>query len=210
MRFFLGLLLAACGTIGAQRISVGVTGGIPVTNTFDIGFIHAGSFDPKTVRYTVGPAAEFHLHGPLRLEVNALYQPFSFNLDTEFIVPSYSHTSGSLWQFPALVELSLPLRRWHPFVETGPSFQVATGITRSTRQIVQTVPFADHPDPTRRAVAGIVAGGGFDFRLRHLTISPQVRYTYWIAENFDFTESSSSHAGSHLNQVQVLLSLRFW
>jgi hypothetical protein len=190
----------------AQAVTAGGIAAFPLTDTFDTGFIYRGTFVPKTVRYQVGPAVDFRLPGSFRVEVDALYQPFSFN-QSVFSFPFWqSHTSGNLWQFPAVLKFRVPAPLLKPFIEAGPSAQIATNITETLTSFVQPTPLVSHPDPTSKAVAGIVFGGGIDLRLGHFLVSPQVRYTRWIRENFDFSESD--HVGSHLNQIQALLSIR--
>lgn len=72
------LLLFFPFSIFGQVITAGITGGVPLTDTFDTGFVPPEArFTAKTVRYNVGPAIDFRIFGPLRGEVGALYQPFS-------------------------------------------------------------------------------------------------------------------------------------
>jgi hypothetical protein len=206
MRVALALIFTAYG-VYAQAVTVGVIGAVPLTDTFDTGFIYRGTFAPKTVRYQLGPAVDFRLPGTFRGEIDALYQLFSFNESFFSTTPTQSRTSGNLWQFPAVLKYRIPTPVLKPFVEGGMSVQIATNITQTGETTYpQPTPFVYHPDPTSRAVAGIVLGGGVDLRVGHFIISPQVRYTRWIWENFDF--SQSDHVGSHLNQIQVLLSIR--
>lgn len=191
----------------AQTMTVGGIAALPLTNSFDTGFIYHGTFAPKTVRYQVGPAIDFRLPGSFRGEIDALYQPFSFTQSVLSTTPSHSRTSGNLWQFPAVLKYRLSTHGLKPFVDAGPSVQIATNIMQSGEVIIlQPTPFVSHPAPTSKAVVGMVFGGGIDFRLGHFLISPQMRYTRWFRENFDFSESD--HVGSHLNQMQVLLSIR--
>jgi hypothetical protein len=115
-----------------QSITAGLTGGIPVTDTFDSEYQCAPpfctTFAPETVRYTIGGALDFRLIGPFRGEVDALYQPFSFDIsgfnDVNFAT-SYSSTKGSLWQFPVLAKYRVPVPHLKPFVDIGPSVQLA-------------------------------------------------------------------------------------
>ncbi len=204
-------LILTVGGLHAQAVTVGAIAAVPVTDTFDTGFVYRGTFTPKTVRYHVGPAIDFRLPGPFRVEIDALYQPFSLTGSSFVGTPSQSHTSGNLWQFPALLKFRIPTPLLKPFIEAGPSVQIATNITEAMTVYGGPLPqtFVSHPDPyPSRAVPGIVVGGGVDFRVGHFVISPQMRYTRWISGNFDFSEEPSSYVGSHLNQIQVLLSIR--
>jgi hypothetical protein len=204
MRLALALIFAA-HAVYAQAVTAGAIGAVPLTDTFDTGFVHFGSFDPKTVRYQVGPAIDFRIPRSFRVEIDALYQPFSFNEGTfsgEF--PAQSHTSGNLWQFPALLKYRVPTLLLKPFVEAGTSVQIVTNsITKIVTYFPQPTTSVYHLGPS--PVGGIVLGGGIDLRLGHFLISPQVRYTHWLSTNFD---QGSPGLGSHVNAIQVLLSIR--
>jgi len=188
-----------------QAITVGIIGGVPVTDTFDSGEFHAGAVTGKTIRYAIGPALDFHLFGPLRVEIDALYQPFSFRTYCENCgAPTYGHTFGNLWQFSPLLKFQIPTPVLKPFVDGGPSVQLASDITESSYNLIQTQPITQHPGPN--AVPGISIGGGLAFRLGPLILAPEVRYTHWFDENFN--PFNTPQRGSHLNQVVVLLSIR--
>ena len=188
----------------AQVVTVGAIAAVPLTDTFDTAFIHEGNFDPKTVRYQVGPAIDMRLTQSFRVEIDALYQPFSFNESNFGGTPSQSHISGNLWQFPVLLKYRVPTPLFKPILEAGPSVQIAANLTETSTTVIQPTPFVSHPDPPG-AVAGIALGGGIDLRLGHFLISPQVRYTRWISKTFDL---GTPGVGSHLNAIQVLLSIR--
>jgi hypothetical protein len=201
------ILIFTSHAVCAQAVTVGVIAAVPLTDTFDTGFIYRGTFAPKTVRYQVGPAVDFRFFGSFRGEIDALYQPFSFSQSFLSGTPTLSRTSGSLWQFPVVLKYRIPTPALKLFVEAGASVQIAANIIQRGEVIIlQPTPFVYHPDPTSRAVPGIVVGGGVDFRLGHFLLSPQMRYTRWISENFDFTQTD--HVGSHLNEIQVLFSIR--
>ena len=206
----LGLLLgqlAGLTNLHAQRISVGAEAGVPVTGSFDTGFIYRGSFDPTTTRYVVGPAAAVSLGNRFAAELSALYQPFSFGQSTIIGTPASWKTSGSLWQFPLLLKYRILEGPITPFVTAGPSLQLVTNITERFITVTDPTPVVSHPQPDRRAVAGFTAGAGLGFSLGRLHISPEVRYTRWSAENFNFTQTN--HVGTNLNQVQLLVAFMF-
>ena len=57
MKFALASLICHLGGLGeihAQPVSLGVEAGVPVTGSFDTGFIYRGAFAPATTRYAVG------------------------------------------------------------------------------------------------------------------------------------------------------------
>jgi|SRR5579859_6339449 len=207
MKLSLGFLFLHLGLCHAQRISVGAEAGVPVTESFDTGFIYRGSFDPTTVRYVVGPAVGVSLGHRFAAEVSALYQPFSFRQSNIMGTPSSWKTAGNFWQFPLLLKYRLLEGPIAPYITAGPSLQLATNITQSFITIIDPTPVVSHPQPDRRVIAGFTAGAGLGFSLGHLRISPEVRYTRWAAENFNFTQTN--HVGTNLNQVQILVAFMF-
>jgi hypothetical protein len=207
-KLLLGFLLFQLGGIcHAQRISVGVEAGVPATESFDTGFIYRGSFDPTTTRYVVGPAVGVSLRSRLAAEINALFQPFSFRQSNIIGTPSSWKTTGNLWQFPLLLKYHLLEGPIAPYITAGPSLQLATNITESFITVIDPTPVVSHPQPDRRVIAGFTAGGGLGFSLGRLRISPELRYTRWAAENFNFTQTN--HVGTTLNQVQLLVAFMF-
>lgn len=210
MKIALGLLLcqiAGLRNVHAQHISVGVVSGIPATESFDTGFIYRGSFDPTTARYILGPAVAVRLGNRFAAEFSALYQPFSFRQSTIILTPASWKTTGNLWQFPMLLKYRFPEGPIAPYITAGPSLQFVTNITESFVTIVDPTPVVSHPPPDRRVIAGFAAGAGLGFSLGRLHISPEVRYTRWAAENFNFTQTN--HVGTSLNQVQILIAFMF-
>jgi hypothetical protein len=195
------------GLCHAQRISLGVEAGVPVTASFDTGFIYRGSFDPTTARYVLGPAFGVSLGNRFAAEVTALYQPFSFRQSTIIETPASWKTTGSLWQFPLLLKYRILQGPIAPYITAGPSLQLVTNITESFITIIDPTPVVSHPQPDRRVIAGFTAGGGLGFSLGRLLISPEVRYTRWAAESFNFTQTN--HVGTNLNQVQILVAFMF-
>jgi hypothetical protein len=195
------------GLCHAQRISFGVEVGVHATGSFDTGFIYRGSFDPTTTRYVVGPAVGLMFGNRFAAEFNALYQPFSFRQSNIIGTPSSWKTTGNLWQFPLLLKYRILEGPIAPYITAGPSLQLATNITQSFITIIDPTPVVSHPQPDRRGIAGFTAGGGLGFSLGRLRISPELRYTRWAAENFDFTQTN--HVGTSLNQVQILVAFMF-
>jgi len=201
------LVFLCWSPIFGQVVTAGFTAGVPVTETFESGYSFCESgLTARTVRYTIGPALDFRVFGPLRGEIDALYQPFSFQ--TQIVdcapAPTYIHTHGSLWQFPVLLKLRIPAPVVKPFIEAGISVQLAAGVTESQYNLVQRTPVTYHLEPN--AVPGFVAGGGVEFHFRSLIFAPEIRYTRWFDQNF--APLGEPPPGSNLNQLQILLSIR--
>src|SRR5204863_5517183 len=125
---FLMCHLAGLAEIHARPVSLGVEAGVPVTESFDTGFIYRGAFVPTTTRYVVGPAFEVRLGSHFAAEFNALYQPFSFRQSNLIGTPSSSKSTGNLWQFPLLLRYRILESPIEPYITAGPSVQIATNI----------------------------------------------------------------------------------
>jgi hypothetical protein len=200
----LALLFVSSLPVFSQPVTVGVTGAVPVTETLNnSGGPEEFSYRSGTVRYNIGPAVDFRIIGPFRAEIDALYQPFSLRTFCECnAIPTYGHTTGALWQFPALLKFRLPSPVLKPFVDAGPSFQLASNIANSSYTIIQPTPVTTHPSPT--AAAGFAIGGGFEFHARPLIFAPEIRCTHWFGVNLD----QGPGTGTNANQIQILLSIR--
>lgn len=148
----LGLILLISASVSAQVVSVGVTGGMPLTDAMatNASQMIPGPLVPslpsfgtcvecaaeRTLPYVVGPAVEARIKGPFSLDVEALYSRVDF-----------THTSGSYvvvgnvapiifanftatkhiinrWEFPVLLKYAMYTgHKLQPFVEGGLSVQ---------------------------------------------------------------------------------------
>ena len=150
--------------------------------------VYLHSSGPPT--FIVGPLLEFRLSRRFSLEVDALYRPISD--DWQLI---YQKATGSAlglitpgayhdftWTFPILAKYTLPIHRIHPFVELGPSFRY-TSVTSAS-------PY------------GVTAGAGMDIQLRHIKVTPALRFTCWAA-------GTISDDSLVRNEMSLLLSFSF-
>jgi outer membrane protein assembly factor BamA len=197
------ILLAAClGVAQAESLTLGIKGGIPVTNVFDAGsgsYTHAYfTSSSKTKRYTVGPTVTFLFPRRLGLEIDALYRRVnydSFNSTTVSagdagIIDTWSSTVGNRFDVPILL-------RWSPvsrlYVVAGPALSANFGYTQTVHTI-QDLALAGSSDSysvsdkpgelEHRVTAGVTFGAGFDAAAGRLHIKPEVRYTRWPAPAF--------------------------
>src|SRR5438093_12751582 len=108
---FLMCHLAGLGEIHAQPVSLGVEAGVPVTESFDTGFIYRGAFRlsrcaleavsrPSSVRST--SRSRFW-------QSNVIGTPSSLNI------------TGNLWQFPVLLKCRILEGPIEPYITAGPS-----------------------------------------------------------------------------------------
>lgn len=183
----------------AQHLSIGVTGGIGLTDAFvdqtagnsNGGFhLYSGAKD-----YLVGPAIEVRLPFHLGVELDALYRPLHLTDATfSFIGPPpinrISQGTIATWEFPLLGKYHLAGRLIRPFVEAGPSFRHG-GTNTSLLGGLSVI--SSH---------GFTAGGGGEIHLWRLGIAPEFRYTRWAADNYPFPFSN-------VNQAELLVGLWF-
>ena len=200
--FLLCVLLPA--SAWAQHLSIGVTGGIGLTDAFTdqtfnfnnaIFHNYSGAKD-----YLVGPAIQVSLPFGLAVEFDALYRPLHLaNFTEDLFIPSFRGTTQSTlntWEFPLLAKYSLPGHLIRPFVETGPSFRHA-GTNASLPNNVSLL--SNH---------GFTAGGGGEIHVWKLRIAPEIRYTRWAADNVSGIFGIPLPA-SQLNQAELLVGLWF-
>lgn len=186
------LLLLVVLPASSQIFSVGVKGGIPITDAFSPGQggdgATASSIDR---RYIVGPTAEVHLPFHLSFEVDALYRRNGFRYEGLFFD---IRTGVNDWQFPLLGKYELGFGPFKPFVDAGVAYRHVTA-SNSTPPI-------NNPNS-----AGFTAGGGITLKLLFLRLSPEIRYSYWPSPPYD-PDRSQAVRSSH-NQADFLLGLTF-
>jgi opacity protein-like surface antigen len=185
------LLLLVVLPASSQIFSVGVKGGIPITDAFStrasssaIGF----SYDR---RYIVGPTAEIHLPFHLSFEVDALYRRNGFQSNGQFFS---IRTGVNDWQFPLLGKYELGFGPFKPFVDAGVVYRHVTASNSALR--------IDNPNS-----AGFTAGGGITLKLLFLRLSPEIRYSYWPSPPYN--NSGSQVVWSSQNQADFLVGLTF-
>jgi hypothetical protein len=187
------------GHFFGPRISFGVVAGVTLTPDFPsyqangIAITGTGS-EPFTLTNTSGPRSfiagpeiEVSLRHGFSLEADAIDRPErSRGTNT---IPGYSESysySNSIptWQLPVLAKYRIGRSRFQPFLEAGPSFRLASGLTRS-------------------AFYGVTGGAGVATHLSHLVIAPAVRFTHWAPNTFDISN------GAFRNEAELLAGLTF-
>ena len=145
-------------------------------------------------RWTGGPSIELHLPKLFSLEFDALYrtsrEQSSYAVSFDPKVNPYftsSRQSTNTWDLPLLLKRRFQIGSWRPFLSAG--YQWSRGVTKGWYQYScagpqgsctpTEYPFPElyggqikHTDWQR----GVVAGAGLDFKTRHGTISPEVRF----------------------------------
>jgi hypothetical protein len=200
------LLLFAGLSASAQHLSVGIIGGIPLTNGFSDFTAHGVDTITHTFsdskQYLVGPMVDVRLPLSLGLEVDALYRPLSL-VNNSTVLPAISLLTGNTpgtWEFPILAKYRLPLIPIvKPFVEAGPSF-------RTKDSSISWI-----------SGRGFTFGGGIELHLLRLRIAPQLRYTHWGSDGQSLSSIATGTATavstlappSQQNQAEFLVGFSF-
>jgi hypothetical protein len=201
--FLLPLLLTSIALPSpAQRLTLGVVAGTGLTDDFRRdSFTFPGAAD-QTSTFTTGPVSRGPIVGPklelglplgFSVEADALHRPLR-STTTQTISPPVVLPNGAVlstigpdqrthasWEFPILVRHRVPLARWRPFLEAGPSFRPAgtsTGIAHT----------------------GITVGAGVSLPVHSVTIAPALRYTRW-------REAPAFLPVANVNQMELVVGI---
>jgi opacity protein-like surface antigen len=209
------ILLTAVFAISglAQPVSIGVTGGVPMTDFLNAAHGDQASYATNTKRYTVGPTIEFHLPGRLSLEVDGLYKRVGYNFVGSDSTGNQltARTTANSWEFPITGKFEITPGPLRPFIQAGVSVRNISGI-RQVQDVVQAgtlnqVTVSSPAEFNTDTDLGFVFGGGVSIKAGRLRISPQIRYTRWGSENFRDPLHSLLH--TNLNQADFLLGITF-
>ncbi len=213
MRCLLGVVVFFVWTLPAypEILSVGVKGGVPLTEAFDTARSGPLAFAAATRRYTFGPTVELHLARGLGVEFDALYRRVSYESDlTSTGQVVVRRTTGNSWEFPLLLKIRFGESSATPYITTGASFQHLSGLTQigdffegSTQRRVET---SRPGELQNRFNAGFVIGGGLELHAGPMRISPEVRYTRWGWESF---RDVSGFLRSNQDQAAFLVGITF-
>jgi hypothetical protein len=167
----IAVLLLAGSVALAQHFSVGIVGGVPLTDGLsdvsqaETGLVTRTFSDSKL--YIVGAMVEVRLPLGIAIEADGLYRPINSAMDVQVIPGPVYHYSENVatWEFPILGKYRftfLPVLK--PFVEAGPSFRTTgSGLSWVSGK-------------------GVTAGVGVEIKVLKLRISPEIRYTRWGAD----------------------------
>jgi hypothetical protein len=190
---------AAGGHVFGSRISFGVvagatltpdfptnqTKGIVITGTGSEPFTQTNTSGPRS--FIAGPEVEVRASHGFSVEADAIYRPEK-QRGTSTIFgngQSYSYTSSvTTWQFPVLAKYRIGQSRFQPFLEAGPSFRLASALTRA-------------------ATYGATGGIGVETHLSRLAIAPAVRFTHWGPSSFEI------QGGAFRNEAELLAGFTF-
>lgn len=168
----------------AQPFGAGLKIGVPATDAFKVlPDPSLGIFTGESHRYTIGPYVELRLPARMAVEVDALYRSYDFR-------SAGVGASASSWEFPVLIKHRFPVPFVKPYFDAGLSFSRLSDIKLSSLN--------------HRSNYGVVVGGGVEFNLLLIKVSPEIRYTGWAFRNFDGTQLQTKR-----NQLTVLVGFGF-
>jgi hypothetical protein len=206
MRHFLILSLTCCACAG-QSLFIGVTGGGRPTD--DV----TSSATPESRRYAAGPTIEVGLPFGFAVEFDALYHRNGYLI-------GYSNFAGSVieseransWEFPILLKYKLPVSKVKPFVEVGLAPRSISGTISESGVNVniltgQVTPFSGSLKTDWSNSLGVVTGGGVQFGVGRLRVSPEVRYTHWTSTPINGSFGDGPSYSSTQEQVDVLIGI---
>jgi hypothetical protein len=177
-------ILVAAGFASAQPFGAGLKVGVPATDAFKVFPVPTlAVFTGDAPRYTIGPYIELRLPARMAVEVDALYRTYNFS-------NAGVGSSASSWEFPVLVKHRFPVPVVKPFFDAGVSFSRLSDIRLASLN--------------HRSNYGVVVGGGVEFNLLLVKVSPEIRYTGWAFRNFD-----GALVQSNRNQLAVLVGFGF-
>ena len=176
----LSIFLALAGCLSAQHLSFGIKGGYPLTyseNSVTTVTVH---LDSNARQFIVGGTAELGLPLGFSVEGDFLFHPY--NVENLGVITGSKVNNYNVFEVPVLAKLRLGKGLAKPYVDAGPEFRFSpsSGLTLSH--------------------AGFAVGGGLEFKLLLIKVSPEIRYTRW---------TNSTFAGSNPDQLAVLLGVTF-
>ena len=193
-----------------DRISLGVKGGVPITDALNTAQGVSSSYFTNTKRYLVGPTVEFHLPARFSIEVDALYKRLGYQYEASG--PDVTATTvANTWEFPVLGKFEILPGPVRPFIDFGASVRHLSGI-RQVRQTISGVTLnqveIDNPAEFNKSNDfGLVFGAGIAFKMGRVRISPEMRYTRWGGENL--RDPVNALLRTNRNQGDFMLGITF-
>ncbi len=174
-----GAILGCAPSAAAQPLGLGIKLGATLTNAISATDPTA---IPNNTAFIIGPYLEMRLPLGLSIEGDALYYPHLY---------SNAVGGGSVWQFPILAKLGIPLGPIKPYIEGGPSYSHLSDVKTVTNLV-------------HESNYGITLGAGIEIRVKAIRIAPEVRYNGVV-----LTDIKSPAGLFKANHSQTILLLSF-
>ena len=223
---FMVLLIVPSFLAPAQRISFGVTGGVPISNAsqddaqacFDTR--SAPSAPNQTLcgpnrffskPYTVGPTIALRLPWRFSFEAGMLYERFHKDVAHGVAVLAgggvsnfgqYFGASANGWLFPLLLRYDFGGRRLSPFVDAGPTLRhlgAFNGAGVELNFFLQPLPSSFHIESGRDLDVADTLGAGLRWHAGAFDISPEIRFLHWTSAYYQPVQ----------NRAMLMLSVMF-
>ncbi len=208
---FLATACFVCATACAQSLTLGVKAGAQLTDDLRVGGFPITT--PESRRYTLGPSIEFGVWGRLAVEIDAMYKRLGKSSFGGFIIDRYwSRDRENSWELPILAKFRILRRIPGPYVLGGYSFRHIAGSGTTNRFCCignygppgfTLTSYTVHYNFT----SGPVVGGGMEFKLLGLILSPEFRYTRWTDRALDNYGSQGFSQESAQNQTELLVGI---
>ena len=193
-----------------DAVSIGVKGGVPITDALNTARGVSSAYFTNTKRYLIGPTVEFHLPARFSIEIDALYKRLGYQYEATGPTVNASTVANS-WEFPVLGKFEIFPGPVRPFIDAGASFRHLSGIKQIRQTIsgvtLNEVEIANPAEFNKENDIGFVFGAGIAFKMGRVRISPEVRYTRWGGENF--RDPINSLLRTNRNQGDFMLGLTF-
>ncbi len=200
------LLMAASAAL-PQGLSLGVKGGVPLTDALKV--TDRSRYFSDKAPYVFGPAFELHLFAGLSAEADLFYRHIQYTSTAPGAVATTSRTTGQAWEIPMLAKYRAPGALFRPILLAGLSYRRLARFQQRTIAggAATAVPTSDQPpEVAGRSTAGATLGGGVELRVPLIRISAEMRYTRWGSSSF---RSAVGGLVSQLNQADFLLGIMF-
>lgn len=184
----------------AQWVSVGVTGGVPISphaqnsgqGCLVPGPGTCGPNDYLVKPYAIGPTADIHLPWRFSVEVGFLYERFHKDVTQGLTVSRGGYAnfgeqysaSADGWLFPFLLKYTFGRRRIVPFAEAGATLRHQGPFDGQGIQLdyyEQPQPASAHIESPKDLDVAITAGAGLRWRIWAVDISPEIRFRHWTS-----------------------------
>ena len=199
-------LLTVASSAFAQRISVGIKAGVPLTDIVETNSsgISGLPFQAQTRRYTIGPVVDIALPLGFGLEFGAMYKRFDqksvavtitgFTPTEEINIPIEQRADisavGHSWEFPAAVQYRFFQSSVRPYVEGGISVNhlgnvydfASANASFFSPTPTTTVHHRAHWQLLR--TGWWLVGMGVDLKFHVIHVTPGLRYTHYNEKNF--------------------------
>ena len=190
----------------AQPIGVGIKGGLPLNDTFDVVNSTNRGLTAENRLWIVGPQIELRLPAGLGIEFDALYTKVDFRSP----LSAAGSIAGSVvdansWEFPLLLKYKIGgnprVAGIRPFVNAGASFRRLSDVGTISQFVT------GQSGGSSNTATGFVVGGGLEVKVLFLHLTPEVRFTRWGTENL--IEGASNIFRLNRNQAQFLVGFSF-